>query len=260
MRTLSIVVPALNEAQNLPRLMDGIPVQDLRNGGWATELIIVDNGSSDGTGEIAKSFGAHVVDEPQRGYGNAYKAGFRAATGQVVATGDADLTYPFDSLPKLIHILESRDLDFLSTNRLLRSNRASMKRSHAFGNRVLTTTSRLLFAAPFQDSQSGMWIFRREIWPGLDVRSPGMSFSQEIKHEAHIRGLKCGECNIEYRARGGEVKLNASRDGLQNLVQLLHHRVRARAIDPSYEGLIDLDDTNYVAATSIAIEKVRESA
>jgi glycosyltransferase involved in cell wall biosynthesis len=238
---ISIVVPALNEAENLGALVASIPFHSLNESGWTSELIVVDNGSTDGTGGLARELGARVIDQPLRGYGNAYKAGLAAADGDLVATGDADLTYPFDYLPVMIKLLEHRELDFLSTNRLLRSNRVSMKRSHTFGNHVLSATSRILFSAPFQDSQSGMWLFHRWVWERLDVRSPGMSFSQEIKHEAFVRGLRCGETDIEYRPRGGVVKLNASRDGLANLTQMFAHRARAgRPVPPCGDLLIDM--------------------
>src|SRR5579862_2092308 len=221
MRRLSFVVPALNEAVNLPGLVDGIPWAALHERGWSSELIIVDNASTDGTPDVARGLGARVVSQPKRGYGNAYHAGIPAASGEIIVTGDADLTYPFDAVPGLVDYLERHQLDFLNTNRLGRRNRAAMKRSHALGNHVLSVVSRGLFSSPFRDSQSGMWVFRRWIWPKLDVRSTGMGFSQEIKHEAHVRGLRCGECDIEYRPRGGEVKLNARKDGIDNLKQLI---------------------------------------
>jgi glycosyltransferase involved in cell wall biosynthesis len=236
MRRLSIVVPALNERENIQPLTSGIPFDELNNTGWQTELVIVDNASTDGTGDVARSLGARVVDQPDRGYGNAYMMGFAAATGEIVATGDADLTYPFDALPELLEHLDANQLDFLSTNRLLRSNRPAMKRSHAVGNRALSVASRMLFASPFTDSQSGMWVFRREIWPSLDVRSPGMGFSQELKHEAYLRGFRCDEVPIEYRPRGGVVKLNATRDGIANLTQLIHHRRRVKRSAPGSQG------------------------
>lgn len=71
-----------------------------------------------------------------------------------------------------------------------------------------------------------MWIFRRHIWSHLDVRSPGMPFSQELKNEAYRKGFRCAEVPIEYRHRGGDVKLNAVQDGIRNLRQLFSHRMR----------------------------------
>jgi glycosyltransferase involved in cell wall biosynthesis len=223
---LSIVIPALNEAGNIKPVMDSIPTERLARLGWTTEVIVVDNGSTDLTGQIARELGAKVVFEAERGYGNAYRAGFEAATGDVIATGDADCTYPFDALPDLIGLLGERDVEFLTTDRLHPVNRASMKGSHFVGNHVLSLVSRLLFRHAFRDSQSGMWIFRGYVWPRLDVRSTGMAFSQEIKNDAALAGFRVLEVPIEYRMRRGEAKLNAALDGMANLCALFAHRFR----------------------------------
>ncbi|WP_331730761.1 glycosyltransferase family 2 protein (plasmid) [Kitasatospora sp. NBC_00070] len=227
MKTLSIVIPALNEAPNLPSVMASIPMTALANAGWEPEVVLVDNASTDGTAEIAHSLGARVVHEHRRGYGQAYKAGFAAARGEVIATGDCDGTYPFGDLPDLLRVLIRREAEFLTTDRLYHDNREAMKRSHSIANRGLSAVSRTLFRNRLHDSQSGMWVFRSYIWKGLDVRSSGMAFSQEIKNAAMLAGYRCLEVPIEYGKRGGEVKLNALHDGAANLVQLFEHRLRA---------------------------------
>jgi glycosyltransferase involved in cell wall biosynthesis len=240
--TLSIVIPALNEAVNLPRVMATIPRERLADEGWATEVVVVDNGSTDGTGEVARELGAHVVHQPERGYGNAYRAGFGAAVGEVIATGDADCTYPFDALPGLLDTLTTGDLEFLTTNRLCPGNGEAMKPSHAFGNHVLSAVSRALFRNGLRDSQSGMWVFRRYVWHQLRVASPGMAFSQEIKNAAVRAGFRYAEVPIEYRKRGGDVKLNAMRDGVGNLAQLVQHRFRR--VEPRRTArVLDLRDS-----------------
>lgn len=226
MNTLSIVIPALNEAANLPAVTASVPVGELTAAGWLTEILVVDNASTDGTAEVARSLGATVVSQPRRGYGNAYHAGFSAATGDVIATGDADCTYPFDALPDLLRTLVDGDVEFMTTDRLGRRNRSAMKPSHRVANHALSALSRTLFGNGLRDSQSGMWVFRRYVWSGLDVRSTGMAFSQEIKNSATRAGFRCLEVPIEYRTRGGEAKLNALPDGMANLRQLFEHRFR----------------------------------
>ena len=101
-----------------------------------------------------------------------------------------------------------------------------MKHSHFWANHVLSFFSRLIFRHDIRDSQSGMWIFHRQVWAGVDVRSPGMAFSQEIKNAAVLAGYKVTETHIEYRVRGGDVKLNSVRDGVRNLAHLIGHRIR----------------------------------
>lgn len=230
MPALSIVIPALNEAENLPHVFATIPLDELTVEGWGVEVVIADNGSTDGTAEIAASYGARVVHQPLRGYGNAYKAGIAAARGEVIATGDADCTYPFDDLPRLLRIADEHQAEFLNTNRLGRENREAMKPSHTVANHALSLVSRTLFKSEMRDSQSGMWVFRRYIWEALKVTSDGMSFSQEIKNAAVREGFRCLEVPIEYRPRGGEVKLNAFSDGVSNLAQLFRHRLGDNAL------------------------------
>lgn len=217
---ISIVIPALNEEEGIGLVINQVPVEQLNNAGYDVEIIVVDNASTDNTAKIAQEHGAKVVFQPQRGYGNAYKAGFNNATGDIIVSGDADMTYPFDDTLRLVKILKAHNLDFLNTDRLSALKGKAMKTSHVVGNWGLSLVTRFLFRWPFNDSQSGMWIFKRSIWDELDVQHVGMPFSQELKVDVFSRGFKCAEVPIEYRSRVGEVKLNAIRDGLLNITQL----------------------------------------
>src|SRR5438552_2633853 len=220
MKKVTVVIPALNEEERIWYVLKEILINALLEMGYETEVMVIDNGSKDKTGYIAWQHGATVIVQPVRGYGNAYKAGFANASGDIIATGDADLTYPFEDLPDIIRKMENENLDFISTDRLKYVNSEVMTPSHIFGNKILTATTKLLFNLPFVDSQSGMWIFRRAIWDELDVRSSGMPFSQELKIEAHIRGFKCAEVPIKYRLRTGETKLNTFKDGSKVVLQI----------------------------------------
>jgi glycosyltransferase involved in cell wall biosynthesis len=225
---LSVVIPALNEELGIEAVIKQIPIKKLKSMGYKTEVIVVDNGCTDKTPEIAKANGAKVIYQPIRGYGNAYKAGFEEAQGEIIVTGDADMTYPFDSLPEILGLMRERDVDFINTDRLSKLNSDVMTHSHVFGNWLLNMITYVLFFSPFKDSQSGMWVFKREIWPQLEVRSGGMPFSQELKIEAYIKGFNCAEVPIDYRARVGEVKLNTVSDGLRNITQLFMKRLTSR--------------------------------
>lgn len=225
---LSVVIPAFNEEEGIGPVIDQVPVKELNDMGYEVEILVVDNASTDKTAEIALSHGARVIYQPIRGYGNAYKAGFDHATGDIIATGDADMTYPFDALPELIQYLNTEGVEFLNTDRLSDLNHEAMTFSHVWGNWLLSTVTRVLFGWPFVDSQSGMWIFKRSIWKHLDVRSGGMPFSQELKIEAFMKSFICDEVTIEYRARVGEVKLNTIKDGIRNVTQLFLKRFIVR--------------------------------
>ncbi|MFA6570502.1 MAG: glycosyltransferase family 2 protein [Bacteroidota bacterium] len=226
MKKITIVIPALNEELGIGAVIKEIPIKILNDMGFETEIMVIDNGSKDKTKNIAREHGAVVIVQPIRGYGNAYKAGFANANGEVIATGDADLTYPFSILPKVLRRMKRENLDFINTNRLKTINTKVMSKSHIFGNYLLTTIMKILFKTPFRDSQSGMWIFRTEIWDKLNVSSSGMPFSQELKIEAYIKGFKCAEIPIIYRARAGKEKLNTFHDGIGNLSQLFYKKIK----------------------------------
>lgn len=234
---LSVVIPAYNEESGIGPTLDSIPVKELEAAGYKVEKLVVDNASSDHTAEVARAHGARVVFQPKRGYGNAYKAGFDHAKGDIIATGDADMTYPFEALPAILAKLKAENLEFINTDRLSRLNPGVMRPMHVFGNHLLSLVMRLLFRTPFKDSQSGMWIFRRYVWPQVEAHHHGMPFSQEIKVEAFAKGFRCGEHQITYGQRIGEVKLSVV-DAWRTMSELFKKRlsIRSRPLGRS-EGL-----------------------
>jgi len=133
MKTLTIIIPALNEEKSIGAVIDEIPIDELKKIGYETEIMVVDNGSTDNTKNIALSRGATVIEHHVRGYGNAYKAGFVNTTSDIIATGDADLTYPFIDLPTIIQKFEADNYEFLNTNRLSTLDSSAMSKSHIFG-------------------------------------------------------------------------------------------------------------------------------
>jgi glycosyltransferase involved in cell wall biosynthesis len=223
-KSISIVIPALNEEKGIDLVLQELPLQALGDVGYETEVLVVDNGSTDRTAQIAREHGATVIVQPIRGYSNAYKAGFAKASGDIIATGDADFTYPFTILPEALAHMEEHQLDFINTDRLTHLQKEAMSCSHRIGNAFLTAMLRLLFGWPFHDSQSGMWIFRRAIWHKLHVTASGMPFSQEFKLEAYLRGFQCAEIPIVYRARAGKEKLHTIQDGIGNTLHLIQKK------------------------------------
>jgi len=226
-RTLSIVIPARNEKDGIEKTIQAIPRDELVQMGYEIQILVVDGNSNDGTGELAKMAGAAVVLEPRPGYGKAYKTGFGCALGDIIATADADTTYPVEDFPWLIKIFKEENLDFLTTNRYGYMEKGAMSFLHRFGNGVLNLTLKLLFRLNLNDSQSGMWVFRKNLLDKAVLRSDSMSFSEELKLEA-CYFLKCRwkEVPIQYRVRVGEVKLRTWRHGLGNLLYLIIKRLR----------------------------------
>jgi glycosyltransferase involved in cell wall biosynthesis len=177
--TVSLVIPALNEE-------NGILATIARAPAGLREIIVVDGGSKDRTVERAREAGAKVIVEPRRGYGLAYKVGFEAATSDLIATADADGTYPIEMLPHVIELLQRKDLTFVSCSRFPLVDPHAMPGRNRMGNFGLTLVASLLYQHAFRDICSGMWLFRRAILPELDLRADGWTFSNEIKFEALV--------------------------------------------------------------------------
>lgn len=220
--SISLVIPAHNEEEGLPRVLELVPDSIDR-------VIVVDNCSTDRTAEVAESYGARVVYQPVKGYGSAYKAGLSSVETDLVSTADADGTYPVDRIPELAAGLLREELDFISARRIPDDHAGTLNNVMRFtGNWVLTAATMLLFWRRILDSQSGMWVFRREILDGLELTSDGMPFSEELKIEAWRKpGLRCREVSVpfSYSDRIGSAKLNLWRDGFRNLLFLFAKRL-----------------------------------
>jgi glycosyltransferase involved in cell wall biosynthesis len=216
--TISVVIPCYNEEEGLARVIPSLPK-------LVDEIIVVDNNSTDGTGEVARRLGARVVFESRMGYGAAYKAGLAAVNGEITVTMDGDGSYPADRIEACVAHLLDRNLDFVNACRFPLEDGAAMSVSNRVGNVILTFATAVLFRRRITDSQSGMWIFRSSLYPELAPKSDGMSFSEEIKVKAimHPR-IAFAEYHIPYRPRIGEVKLQKWRDGMRNLWCLVRLR------------------------------------
>ncbi|MEW6070524.1 MAG: glycosyltransferase family 2 protein [Candidatus Thermoplasmatota archaeon] len=211
---VSIIIPTINEEESIGRVIDEIPKN------LDAEIIVVDSNSTDRTVEIAKSKGARVINEPRLGYGRAYKTGFENATGEIVVALDGDLTYPAYKIKEFVDELEKENLDFITCDRLTKLEKGIMSTKHKFGNFVLNLFTRLLFGLKINDSQSGMWIFKKKILGQLKLISDEMAFSEELKIEAWRKGFKVKEIPIEYRVRKGEAKILSWKHGIDNLTFL----------------------------------------
>jgi glycosyltransferase involved in cell wall biosynthesis len=215
---ITVIIPCLNEEQGIEQVL-------LRMPEFVDEVIVVDNGSTDRTSEVAQAFGAKVIREDVRGYGRSYKAGFASASGDVIVTLDGDHSYPPDAISYLLEAFLHLEVDFLNASRFPVRNRQAMSFKHKFGNLILSLAMSVLYFRWVRDSQSGMWVFRRSILKEMKLISEGMAFSEEIKIEAlKSNRVRFAEISIQYSSRLGEVKLNAWRDGLHNLWFLVKKR------------------------------------
>jgi glycosyltransferase involved in cell wall biosynthesis len=224
MKRISVIIPSLNEEKGIGNTLDEVPIAELQKMGYDVEVLLVDGNSADYTREIAEKQGATVIIEEKRGYGRAYKTGFEKAGGEIIVTLDADATYPAVDIPKFVGHLVEQKLDFITTNRFAFMEMGTMTSLHKIGNRILNMASRVLFLVRINDSQSGMWIFRKGILKELDLMADGMELSEEIKIKA-FKKFRAKEIPIKYRKRVGEAKLNSFEDGIKNLLFLFKLRL-----------------------------------
>jgi glycosyltransferase involved in cell wall biosynthesis len=190
---LSIVLPCLNEAETLAAVIDRAR-RFLTAYNVCGEIIVADNGSTDGSIEIARECGARLVPVKQRGYGAALIEGIRAAEGEFVAMGDADQSYDFMGLMPFLERLRNGS-DLVMGNRFLGGiGRGAMPSLHRYlGNPALSFAGRLFFNAPVGDFHCGLRAFRRDSILALDLSAPGMEFASEMVVRSQLRGLKIEE-------------------------------------------------------------------
>ena len=235
---VSVVIPCLNEAENIEACVRRARTT-LDESGLAGEVIVVDNGSEDGSGELARRAGATVVDEHRRGYGSAYQAGFAAARGRYIVMGDADLTYDFGDVPRFVEELES-GADLVMGDRLGSAvHPGAMPWLHRrVGNPLMTRFYNLLYGTGIRDMWCGMRGLRRDRLRELDLRGLGMEFAPEMVMRASKLGLDIRQFPIEYHPRGGESKLSTFRDGWRGLRLLLVHSPTALFLVPGAVMLV----------------------
>src|SRR5215218_244707 len=220
--TVSVVIPCLNEAETIEECVTRAQ-KALDDGGLGGEVVVVDNNSTDGSGDLATAAGARVVRETRPGYGSAYLAGFAAARGRYIVMADADLTYDFFYIPKFVEKLDA-GADLVMGDRMDNIQPGAMPWLHRYvGNPVLSGILNFFFKTGVRDAHCGMRGFRRDILPVLDLRTTGMEFASEMVIRASKERLDIREFPIEYHPRGGESKLSSFRDGWRHLRFLLVH-------------------------------------
>jgi glycosyltransferase involved in cell wall biosynthesis len=220
---LSVVMPCLNEAETLATCIEKARGSLERNG-IAGEVIVADNGSTDGSREIAERLGARVVPVAERGYGAALQGGIAAARGRFVIMGDADDSYDFSNLlPFVEKLREGHDL--VMGNRFRGGiEPGAMPPLHRYlGNPVLTGIGRLLFRSPCGDFHCGLRGFRKQAIEGLGLQTTGMEFASEMVVKATLMGLRIAEVptTLSPDGRSRPPHLRSWRDGWRHLRFLL---------------------------------------
>lgn len=220
---LSIVMPCLNEAETLAVCIDKAQGY-LARSGVVGEVVIADNGSTDGSQQIAREHGARVVDVPAKGYGSALMGGIEASRGEYVIMGDADDSYDFSKLDPFIERLRAGD-ELVMGNRFKGGiAEGAMPPLHKYlGNPVLSWIGRVLFRSPIKDFHCGLRGFNRQSILDLHLQTTGMEFASEVVVKATLGGLRVSEVptTLDKDGRSRPPHLRSWRDGWRHLRFLL---------------------------------------
>jgi glycosyltransferase involved in cell wall biosynthesis len=216
---VSVVIPCLNESNSIGVCV-GKAIDAFRTNGLVGEVIVADNGSTDGSLEIASSHGALVLQVPERGYGAALRAGIAHSQGRFIIMGDADDSYDFSGLLPFVEKWRE-GYDVVMGNRFMGGIKPGAMRWHHkyIGNPVLTAVLNLFFRTGIGDSHCGMRGFSREIYDSLDLRTTGMEFASEFIIKASLFGARITEIPIVLwpDKRGRPPHLRSFRDGWRHL-------------------------------------------
>jgi glycosyltransferase involved in cell wall biosynthesis len=217
MRDVSVVLPCLNEVDSVAAVVreaaDALAAAHVDG-----EIVVVDNGSTDGSAIAAAEAGACVVDEPRRGYGSAYLAGFAAAQGRYVVMADADGSYDLAALPAFLAALDAGSDLVMGSRFRGRIAPGAMPWLHRYvGSPVLSGLLNVLYKTGVGDAHCGMRAFRRDALERMHLRMPGMELASEMIVNAARAGLRITEVPVGYRVRTGRSKLHTLRDGWRHL-------------------------------------------
>lgn len=212
-------MPCLNEAETLAACIEKAHLA-IERGDLAAEIIVADNGSTDGSQVIAKELGARVVTVDRKGYGSALIGGINAARGRFVIMGDADDSYDFTAIAPMLEKLRAGS-DLVVGNRFAGGiEPGAMPWSHRWvGNPVLSLISRLFFHTPVGDAHCGLRGFRKDAYERMKLRATGMEFASEMVIKASLKGMRIAEVPVKLRpdGRSRPPHLRTWRDGWRHL-------------------------------------------
>jgi glycosyltransferase involved in cell wall biosynthesis len=220
-----IILPALNEAPTIGRVIDEIPREALEGAGYKVRLLVVDGNSTDRTRQIAQEKGASVVIERQRGKGVAVTRALASAQADFIFMLDADYTYPAGYIPDMLKLLESHQAVIGSRMRG-RREKGAMSRLNLVGNFLLSLIATVFYGKRVSDVCSGFWGLRGEVIRNLKLRATAFDLEAELFSQLVRRGNKLAEVPVDYRRRHSPPKLRSLRDGTRIGWALITRRFR----------------------------------
>jgi glycosyltransferase involved in cell wall biosynthesis len=237
---VSVVIPCLDEAETIGRVVDAAR-EAFDAAGVTGEVIVADNGSTDGSQELASAHGARVVREPIKGYGSALRRGCDEATGAYIVMGDADESYDFSQIGPFLDALRAgADLVMGTRTRGTIMPGAMPWKNRYIGNPLSTGLLNRLFRADVSDVHCGMRAFTKDAYRSMDLHTTGMEFASEMVIRAAMSGMTITEVPIRFLpdGRGRKPHLRPWRDGWRHLKTILLFSPSALFLVP---GLILLE-------------------
>jgi glycosyltransferase involved in cell wall biosynthesis len=221
---ISVVIPCLDEEASIAQTVQAA-LRGIEAAGLAGEVIVVDNGSTDRSVELATGAGARVLREEHRGYGSALRKGFANASHSILVMGDGDLSYDFTKLSELVQPILDGEAEFVMGNRLNNIRPGAMPPLHRYvGNPILSGLLRILFRdRRITDVHCGMRALTRDAYRRLRCVTTGMEFASEMVVQAIHYKMRLAQRDIVYHPRLGESKLQSFRDGWRHLRFILLH-------------------------------------
>ena len=225
-KKVSIILPALDEEEAVGKVIDEIPKKDMEERGYRVEILVVDNGSTDRTREIAEAKGAKIIVEPTKGKGRAVRTAFESVSGDFIFMLDADYTYPATYIPQMLEALEEGYNVVLGSR--LKGQRAegAMSKLNLIGNRLLAFIANTLYGTRISDLCTGYWGLTREVVENLELDATGFQLEANMFTEIAKKGYRIAEVPILYRRRLTPTKLSSLEDGLRIGRTLITKRFR----------------------------------
>ncbi|MGD0349463.1 MAG: glycosyltransferase family 2 protein [Verrucomicrobiota bacterium] len=255
---LSIVMPCLNEAETLARCIEKARLGSQR-AGVRSEIVVADNGSTDGSPAIAEKLGARVVAVKEKGYGSALRGGIQAAAGKWIIMGDADDSYDFSDINGFVKKFQE-GFELVMGCRLPAGGGTILPgampwKNRRLGNPVLTFIGRFFFKCPAHDFHCGLRGFTKEVFEKLDLQTTGMEFASEMVIKATIRKFKIAEVPITLHkdGRSRPPHLKPWRDGWRHLRFMLLYSPRWLFLMP---GLL-LSALGFIFAAALSVNDIK---
>ena len=257
---LTILMPCLNEAETIARCIEKAKL-GLQRSSVRGEILVADNGSTDGSQAIAEKLGARVVSVKEKGYGSALRGGVNAALGRWILMGDADDSYDFSEADRFVEKFQA-GFDLVMGCRLPSGGGTIMPgampwKNRWIGNPILTFTGRVFFRCPARDFHCGLRGFTKAAFETMDLQTTGMEFASEMVIKATLKQLKITEVPITlYKdGRSRPPHLKPWRDGWRHLRFMLIYSPRWLFLVP---GLM-LSASGFILATALSFDNIRIS-